>query len=163
MPNSNYVTLISLWLSAPPQLQETVLQEARRLVSQKANASNASVGQAVRPSVAGAAKAFSRRSILGALAAGAATGVALPAASATLVTNEVSVPSRREQIRECIARLDALLTEEAGDRWRFWLTPEKYVEVDGRPPVIATDWRFAGLHDPTGILGQRLEWGKPID
>ncbi|RUW01102.1 MULTISPECIES: hypothetical protein [unclassified Mesorhizobium] len=84
--------------------------------------------------------------------------------------------SRGEEIKACIERLHDLLCEETGDFWGMFLYPETNIETPAgsrqlaifpmrRYPegLINYDRPNRGLHDPTGITGQRLHYGEPVD
>lgn len=99
---------------------------------------------------------ITRRSIL------SATPAIGLAALGTSSAHAVPVVDRKARIKECLYELEQLLAEETGLKWRSFIFSEAPASTQssaGLPTIGTTDF---GLHDPAGITGQRLRYGKPV-
>ncbi|MGA1804428.1 hypothetical protein [Rhizobium sp. HT1-10] len=76
-------------------------------------------------------------------------GIVLAVTSHTAVATAEAKRSRKEEIREYLVRLRALILEETGEDW---------IVLAAGSGVITLDEK--GFHDPRGRFGPAMEYGQ---
>lgn len=95
-----------------------------------------------------------RRFLLNTAVAGAAVAVAAP------VVAETASLTPQKQIEFHLRELKRLLDETFGPSWGIFAAG---VTDDGKSSVIAFHFDDADIHDPRGLIGPKMAFGKPME
>jgi len=71
---------------------------------------------------------------------------------------KIAKKDHKQEMRECLSRLDQLLSEETGNTWTIVAASDD----KGKPGIFSITGADRDLHDPFGMFGEKLHYGKPI-